>query len=58
MNIISKMDLYKNSYFNVAGNHYAHQANHFVKLIREKNHINYNLNLSVLVNKIIDEVYK
>lgn len=58
MNIISKMDLHKNSYFNVAGNHYAHQANHFIKLIEEKKHINDNLYLSVLVNKIIDEVYK
>ena len=54
---ISKMELFQNSYFNVAGNHYAHQSQFFIDLILSKINYHQNLDLSVNVNKIISEVY-
>ncbi len=56
-NIISKMELFKNSYFNVAGNHYARQTDFFVSLISSGIKYHINLDYSVNVNKIIEEVY-
>ena len=56
-NSISKMELFQNSYFNVAGNHYAHQSQFFIDLILSKTNYHQNLDLSVNVNKIISEVY-
>tara|TARA_Y100000996_G_scaffold74717_1_gene50323 strand:- start:1209 stop:2228 length:1020 start_codon:yes stop_codon:yes gene_type:complete len=56
-NKISKMELFKNSYYNVAGNHYAHQSDFFIKLINSNISYNQNLDHSVNVNKIIEEVY-
>ncbi len=56
-NSISKMELFQNSYFNVAGNHYAHQSQYFIDLILSKVNYHQNLDLSVNVNKIISEVY-
>ena len=51
------MELFKNSYYNVAGNHYAHQSDFFIKLINSNISYNQNLDHSVNVNKIIEEVY-
>lgn len=54
---ISKMELFKNSYYNVAGNHYAHQSNFFIDLLKSNIDYHQNLDHSVNVNKIIEEVY-
>ena len=57
MSIISKMELFKNSFYNVAGNHYAHQSDFFIDLLKSNTDHHQNLDHSVNVNKIIEEVY-
>jgi predicted dehydrogenase len=57
MNKISKLELFENTYYNVAGTHYAHQANYFINLLKNKEVDSEKLTLSVDTNRIIQEVY-
>jgi len=57
MNKISKLELHKNTYYNVAGGHYAHQANYFIDLLKNKKVDFEKLTLSVNTNRVLQEVY-
>ena len=57
INKISKLELYENTYYNVAGTHYAHQADYFINLVRDNKKDFDKLTLSVDTNRIIEEVY-
>lgn len=43
--------------FDVAGSHYAHQAEHFIDLLENRKTDNSNLNTSVETQKIIENIY-